>query len=127
MEAPQVHKAGAQSQQEQVQQPAAQRQLQQQDAQAAQGHTNMGPEKKKQCIHASKVWLLFMWHCARCDQDNAGCRYGHSCAVGKDLWTHMLECRLPQCDHPHCAATRKLLKHHMKCQVGYLTARPART
>jgi hypothetical protein len=66
METPQVQKAGAQPQQEQAQQPAAQRPFQQQ-AQDAQGGASMGPEQKQQCIHASKVWLLFMWHCARCD------------------------------------------------------------
>lgn len=77
----------------------------------------MSPEDLQEAMRSSRRWLQFMWHCARCEQDEQHCRFGHRCTVGHELWAHMLECRAAQCAHPRCIPTKRLLQHHIRCKV----------
>lgn len=73
--------------------------------------------ERQQYIQKQQRWLLFLRHCAKCQQDEAECQFSRSCRVGKELWTHILQCNNPHCTYPRCTSSKDLLKHHQKCQV----------
>lgn len=73
---------------------------------------------RQHLIKTNQQWLLFLRHCAKCQQVEAECRFGESCRVGKELWTHILQCNdTKQCSHPRCMHSKQVLKHHQRCQV----------
>ena len=76
-----------------------------------------GLADRQQYIQKQQRWLLFLRHCAKCQQSEEECQFGRSCRVGKDLWTHILSCNSSQCQYPRCTSSKDLLKHHQKCQV----------
>lgn len=81
-------------------------------------NANRSLQERQQYIQKQQRWLLFLRHCAKCQQDEAECQFARSCRVGKELWTHILQCNNPQCGYPRCTSSKDLLKHHQKCQVG---------
>ena len=44
------------------------------------------------------------------------CQYTPHCWVAKNLWEHVLKCKLPTCQYPRCCASRVLLKHNQNCK-----------
>ena len=64
-------------------------------------------------------WLLFLRHCAKCQQNETDCQLKGQCKFGKLLWQHILECTNTQCDYSHCASSKKLLLHHKNCTVSH--------
>lgn len=74
-------------------------------------------ENRQQYIQKQQRWLLFLRHCAKCQQGEEECQFGRSCRVGKELWTHILSCNNQKCPYPRCTSSKDLLKHHQKCQV----------
>lgn len=83
-------------------------------------NANRSMQERQQYIQKQQRWLLFLRHCAKCQQDEAECQFSRSCRVGKELWTHILQCNNPQCAYPRCTSSKDLLKHHQKCQVRWL-------
>eukprot|EP00775_Hariotina_reticulata_P012625 gene12625-12755_t len=71
---------------------------------------------RQQYIQKQQRWLLFLRHCAKCQQSEEDCQFSRSCRVGKELWTHILNCNNPKCPYPRCTSSKDLLKHHQKCQ-----------
>jgi hypothetical protein len=73
---------------------------------------------RQQYIQKQQRWLLFLRHCAKCQQSEEECQFSRSCRVGKELWQHILTCSNQKCNYPRCVSSKDLLKHHQKCQVG---------
>jgi E1A/CREB-binding protein len=76
--------------------------------------------EREEYIMKQQRWLLFMRHCAKCQQDEEECPFKRSCRVGKGLWEHILGCADSRCQYPRCVSTKDLLKHHQKCNVSKL-------
>jgi hypothetical protein len=74
-------------------------------------------DDRQQYIQKQQRWLLFLRHCAKCQQTEEECQFSRSCRVGKELWTHILQCNNPKCEYPRCTSSKDLLKHHQKCSV----------
>ncbi len=75
-------------------------------------------DTRQHYIQKQQRWLLFLRHCAKCQQGEEQCQFGRSCRVGKELWQHILSCSGTECPFPRCTSSKDLLKHHQKCQVG---------
>ncbi len=73
-------------------------------------------QQRQQYIQKQQRWLLFLRHCAKCNQDEQECQFSRSCRVGKELWQHILTCSNSGCTYPRCVSSKDLLKHHQKCQ-----------
>lgn len=71
--------------------------------------------QRQHYIQKQQRWLLFLRHCAKCQQTEDQCQFKDSCKVGKDLWKHILGCQETSCPYPRCGNSRDLLKHHQKC------------
>ena len=71
-------------------------------------------DRKRQILKQQR-WLLFLRHCAKCTLREAECTYGINCTVAKRLWQHLIHCKNPNCGYERCVPSRKLLKHHQKC------------
>lgn len=74
-------------------------------------------QERQEYIQRQQRWLLFLRHCAKCQLDATECQFGCSCRVGRELWTHILQCSDPACNFSRCTSSKDLLKHHQKCQV----------
>ena len=95
-------------------------QLQQPDQLGTTGHGHACEQGRQQQITRLQRWLLLLRHCAKCQLHEAECQLQGTCRVGKELWTHILQCNNHQCSYPHCTSSKDLLKHHQKCQVRRL-------
>lgn len=72
-------------------------------------------EDRKNQILKQQRWLLFLRHCAKCTLSEKDCPYKNNCTVAKQLWDHIIKCKLPQCSYPRCTPSRELLRHHQRC------------
>lgn len=63
---------------------------------------SMSPHSRQEHVHKQQRWLLFLRHCAKCQQPDGQCQYGQSCSVAKQLWRHILACANPKCTYPRC-------------------------
>lgn len=71
-------------------------------------------QSMKDTIVKQQRMLLFLRHCAKCN-DHA-CPYRQNCKVGKELWSHIMQCTNPHCQHSRCLDSRELLRHYQSCQ-----------
>lgn len=78
-------------------------------------------QERQQYIQKQQRWLLFLRHCAKCQQSEEECQFARSCRVGKELWQHILKCSDLKCSYPRCVSSKDLLKHHQKCNVSGAT------
>lgn len=73
-----------------AQQQGAEDALAQQQFLSGNDNANRSMAERQQYIQKQQRWLLFLRHCAKCQQDEAECQFSRSCRVGKELWTHIL-------------------------------------
>lgn len=83
---------------------------------ASQGTDPAVREERKNQILKQQRWLLFLRHCAKCTAGPNQCQYKTTCALAKELWRHLIDCKDDQCQYPRCAPSRILLQHHQKCK-----------
>ena len=76
---------------------------------------NVREERKNQILKQQR-WLLFLRHCAKCTAGPNECQYKQTCAIAKELWKHLIDCKDDKCSYPRCAPSRVLLQHHQKCR-----------
>ena len=62
-------------------------------------------------------WLLiFLRHVSRCT-DSSHCNVVN-CAVGREVWKHLITCHNYPCSYPRCMMLKSLLGHHQKCRLS---------
>lgn len=83
---------------------------------ASQGTDPAVREERKNQILKQQRWLLFLRHCAKCTAGPNQCQYKSTCALAKELWRHLIDCKDDKCQYPRCAPSRILLQHHQKCR-----------
>ena len=60
--------------------------------------------------------LLLLRHGSRCRIPiGHKCQVTPHCAVMQKLWQHIAQCKMQQCDYPHCVASRHVLAHYRRC------------
>ena len=83
---------------------------------ASQGTDPSVREERRNQILKQQRWLLFLRHCAKCTAGPNQCQYKSTCALAKELWRHLIDCKDDECPYPRCAPSRALLQHHQKCR-----------
>jgi hypothetical protein len=56
--------------------------------------------------------LLLLRHASKCQNPN--CLF-IECEFAKNLWNHILECRVTACKYPLCITSREILSHYRDC------------
>lgn len=80
------------------------------------GQSSQDPEVRKAQIIKQQRWLLFLRHCAKCTLPPGECQYKDTCALAKELWSHLITCKDENCKYPRCHPSRTLLQHHQRCR-----------
>ena len=83
---------------------------------AGQGTDPAVNEERRNQILKQQRWLLFLRHCAKCTAGPNQCQYKSTCALAKELWRHLIDCKDDKCKYPRCGPSRILLQHHQKCR-----------
>lgn len=71
--------------------------------------------QEKRQMKMRSAWIMFLYHCPSCRQPGA-CHYGEGCAVGRELWAHILWCTDSRCEYRNCVRARSLLWHFWTCR-----------
>ena len=59
--------------------------------------------------------LLLLRHASKCPHDQGTCPVTAHCAQMKQLWQHIISCRVLECKVQHCVSSRYVLSHYSKC------------
>lgn len=59
--------------------------------------------------------LLLLRHACNCPCAVGECRVTPHCAVLKQLWKHIADCKDQRCQVPHCLSSRYVLSHYHRC------------
>eukprot|EP01036_Dinobryon_divergens_P035660 gene35660-46255_t len=90
---------------------------------AGQGGHEGGEE---QVLKQQQQRLLLLRHASKCPHER-GCPVTPHCSKMKELWRHMMTCKIQDCKTPHCVSSRYILSHYSKCQeVNCLMCGPVR-
>jgi hypothetical protein len=83
--------------------------------QADRARFSLPPSLLEGCAHLV-CWQGMQRTCQHCDAAAAVRPPCHlPTSAGKDLWSHVLQCRDPTCTRTHCSKSRDLISHFSRC------------
>eukprot|EP00803_Ostreobium_quekettii_P011438 evm.model.scf_864EXC.1 EVM.evm.TU.scf_864EXC.1 scf_864EXC:20228-23623(+) len=77
--------------------------------------SGQSPEAVRKKLIEHQKWLFFLRHTAKCSLPEATCPYRAHCLRGRELWSHLFQCKDEGCLFWNCHYSKVLLRHHCKC------------
>eukprot|EP00803_Ostreobium_quekettii_P011483 evm.model.scf_761.8 EVM.evm.TU.scf_761.8 scf_761:49828-50667(-) len=77
--------------------------------------SGQSPEVVKKKLTEHQKWLFFLRHTAKCSQPETTCPYRAHCLRGRELWSHLFQCKDEGCQFWNCHYSKLLLRHYCKC------------